>query len=82
MDPSIYKFGIEGMLMQIWAKHSYHDSDITTIVIAIVIYYRNIAHYRYYCSALSLGIAMWIQSEVWKFYIITLVTIVKYMKYF
>ena len=38
--------------MQIWAYLNYRDSDIATIAIAIVIYYGNISHYWYYCSAL------------------------------
>jgi len=39
--------------MQIWAYPNYRDSDIVTIAIAIVIYYRDISHYRYYHSALQ-----------------------------
>ena len=37
--------------MQIRAYPNYHDSDIATVAIKIVIYYRDVLHYWYYCSA-------------------------------
>jgi len=39
--------------MQVWAYLNYRDSDIAAI--AIVIYYRDISHYRYYRSALLIS---------------------------
>ena len=50
-----YRRLVNNILMQILAYHNYRDSDITTIAIAIVIYYRDILHYRYYRTALIQG---------------------------
>jgi len=44
--------------MQIWAYPNYRNSDIATIAIAIVIYYRDISHYRYCRSALVKSICV------------------------
>jgi len=43
---------VNNVLLEIWAYPNYHDSDIATIAITIVIYYHETSHYRYYHSAL------------------------------